>query len=152
MTGVAHKADFLAHVTDVCSTLGDVIRWRVVQQSTITFSLCGIVNSSAHTQQGAKKFCETLLFNFPQLLFETHCGDLLRTVSPAVHWHHNCRLEQGNFIVHVEGTATGNFLPVQSMEDCDRAAALHTPQTKVHFIAYPALTRLVQIYGNGADG
>ena len=40
-TEVAYKAGFLARVVDQCSTLGDVIRWRVVQQGTITFSLCG---------------------------------------------------------------------------------------------------------------
>ena len=90
-----------------------------------------------------------MLFNFPQIRFATHRGDLLRTVSPAVHWHHTCRLEQGNFIVHVEDTTTRDALPIQSMTDSDRAAALHTHQVKVRFLAHPALTPLVQLYGSG---
>ena len=126
-----------------------MIRWWVVQQVTITISLCGIVNPSAHNQRGARKFCETLLFKFPILLFATHRGDLLWTISPAVHWHHTCRLEKGNFIVHVGNNTTKDGLPVQSIADCDWAVAFHTPQAKVIFLAHPALTRLIYLYGNG---
>ena len=49
----------------------------------------------------------------------------------------------------MEGSTTRDALPVQSMAHCDRAAALHTPQAKVHVLAHTALSRLVQLYGNG---